>query len=117
MLDFLDVMYRVALNKNMTVWGDLTDGDLLVYEGYIYLVIGTDSTNECTKVLLQLADETSEFREEHVDDILGIKDYSKLLNNITQRSLNVETEMEVMNSNFRNYANKIKKLVPNVSWL
>lgn len=114
MLKFLDSMYRVAQGKTPTTWGELKNGNLVAYEGYIYMVIGSERENEVSKYLLQIAEEMSEFSPEQVDDLLDVKDYSKLTSRITKRSLGPDEEIEILKDTFTQYVTKLQKLIPNV---
>lgn len=116
MLNFLDSMYRVAKNKEVALWNDLCDGTLVVYEGYIYILIGSEKENELSKYLLQVAEEMQDFSVDEVDNLLDIKDYSKLRGRVTKRALGPEEEIETLPDNFKQYLPKLRNLIEGVTW-
>lgn len=110
MLSALEKMCNIAQNKTNEDWKNLSEGDILVYEGMMYLTLKRDSDNPNKVYLLTLCNETNEDIGTVIDSILS-KSPAVISSKIVQRSLGNENDIEVTDKHFVNEAKEASEYI------
>ena len=110
MLSALERMCNLAQNKTNENWQNLNVGDVLVYEGMMYLALKRDSDNPNKIYLLTLCNETNKDISTVIDSILD-KNPATISSKIVQRSLGNENDIEVTDNHFIDEAREASKYI------